>query len=163
VLDDIGLEAALASLLERARDIRRIDVRGEFNLDYETGRNATRLSPEVEGTVYRLVHEALTNIGKHGQAESASVVVNEADGGVRVQVRDDGRGFDTGASSLGFGLVGMRERVELLAGTLLIESAPASGTAIEAEIPARHRDTHASSRSVGSDERTARVPAPVMD
>ena len=68
------------------------------------------------------------------------MVVNEADGVVGVQVRDDGRGFDPRASSLGFGLVGMRERVELLAGTLLIESAPASGTIVNAEIPARHCD-----------------------
>jgi signal transduction histidine kinase len=140
VLDDIGLEAALANLVERTRAIRKIDVRGDFNLDYESGRSATRLTPDVEGAVYRLVQEALTNIAKHAQAESSSVLVEEADGVVRVQVRDDGRGFDPGASSRGFGVVGMRERVELLAGTLLIESAPASGTVIHAEIPARHCD-----------------------
>jgi signal transduction histidine kinase len=139
-LDDIGLEAALTSLVERTRAIQRIDLRGEFNLGHETGRNPTRLTAEVEGTVYRIVQEALTNITKHAHAETASVVVNEADGGVRVEVRDDGRGFDAGGTSRGFGLVGMRERVDLLAGTLSIESAPASGTAVRAEIPARHRD-----------------------
>jgi hypothetical protein len=146
MLDEIGLKAALASLLERARAIRGTDVRGEFNLAYETGRNPTRLTPEDEGTVYRLVQEALTNIAKHAPAESSSVVVNE-DGGVRVQLSDDGRGFEPAASSPGFGLVGMRERVELLAGTLLIESAPASGTTIHAEIPAHHRDAEARSRA----------------
>jgi two-component system, NarL family, sensor histidine kinase DevS len=139
-LDDKGLESALASLGERTRAIGRIELRGEFNLEYERGRNATRLTPEIERTVYRLVQEALTNIAKHAQAESASVIVNEADGGVTVEVRDDGRGFDAGGSNRGFGLVGMRERVDLLAGTLSIESAPASGTTIRAEIPARHRD-----------------------
>jgi signal transduction histidine kinase len=86
------------------------------------------------------VQEGLTNIAKHAQAESSSVLLKETDGIVRVQVRDDGRGFNPRAASRGFGLVGMRERVELLAGTLLIESAPASGTVIHAEIPARHCD-----------------------
>jgi signal transduction histidine kinase len=168
VLDDIGLEAALANLVERTRAMRRIDVRGDFNLDYEIGRSATRLTPDVEGAVYRLVQEALTNIAKHAHAESSSVVVNEADGVVRVQVRDDGRGFDPGASSLGFGVVGMRERVELLAGTLLIESAPASGTVIHAEIPARHRDAEPEleARAGKADNQTAGISvrsAPAVD
>jgi nitrate/nitrite-specific signal transduction histidine kinase len=114
------------------------------------------------------VQEALTNIAKHAHAESSSVVVNEADGVVRVQVRDDGRGFDPGASSLGFGVVGMRERVELLAGTLLIESAPASGTVVHAEVPARHRDAEPEleARAGKADNQTAGISvrsAPAVD
>jgi signal transduction histidine kinase len=64
------------------------------------------------------------------------VEVVEDDGTVRVTVRDDGGGFDTGKGSTGFGLLGMRERVELVDGRLSIESTPGRGTVVRAELPA---------------------------
>jgi signal transduction histidine kinase len=143
------------SLAHQLRNGGYADLRGEFNLDYKSGRNATQLTPEIERTVYRLVQEALANIVKHAQAESASVAVIETDCGVRVEVRDDGRGFDPRRSNHGFGLVGMRERVALLAGTLSIESAPASGTAIRAEIPAQHRGQRDAGRARTKDRAAA--------
>ena len=86
--------------------------------------------------MYRIVQEALNNAAKHGGARRAHVEVVEDDSTVRVTVRDDGRGFDPIAQTDGFGLLGMRERVELLQGTLEVISSPGQGTTINAAFPA---------------------------
>jgi signal transduction histidine kinase len=96
------------------------------------------LVPDIESTVYRLVQESLTNIAKHARAERVDVQLGETDDWVTVLVRDDGQGFDTAAKSEGFGLLGMRERVNLVGGDLDIESVPGEGTAIHARMPAEH-------------------------
>jgi len=86
--------------------------------------------------LYRLVQEALTNVVKHAGAETVSVVLARRDGGVSAVVEDDGRGFapqDVRGDALG--LVGMRERLALLGGTLAVESAPATGTSLVAFVP----------------------------
>ena len=107
---------------------------------FEAGREGDRLEPELETGIYRIVQEALTNAVKHGQAQRAAVELVERDHSLRVSIRDDGTGFDPAAATDGFGLVGMRERVELLGGELTIESAPGSGTRIAVSLPAVHRD-----------------------
>jgi signal transduction histidine kinase len=81
----------------------------------------------------------LTNATKHGRAERAVVEVHEDERIVCVVVRDDGTGFDPVENGSGFGLLGMRERAELLGGTLSIESAPGEGTTVSAELPVRRR------------------------
>jgi signal transduction histidine kinase len=93
--------------------------------------------PELETAVYRIVQEALTNATKHGQASRAVVEVHERSGSVHVLVRDNGHGFDPAAETEGFGLLGMGERVELLDGTLTIESTPGAGTTVIVALPAR--------------------------
>jgi two-component system, NarL family, sensor histidine kinase UhpB len=85
--------------------------------------------------MYRIVQEALTNATKHGAARRAHVEVIEDDSTIRVTVRDDGRGFDPIARTDGFGLIGMRERVELLNGKLELTSSPEGGTTINANFP----------------------------
>src|SRR5207237_1284718 len=78
---------------------------------------------EAETVLYRLVQEALTNVIKHAAAEHVSIVLTRRDGGVSAVIEDDGRGFaeeNVGEQSLG--LVGMRERLALLGGTLGVES-----------------------------------------
>ena len=90
--------------------------------------------------MYRIVQEALTNAAKHGEATHARVSVIEAGADVRVSVRDDGHGFDTGQATAGFGLAGMRERVELLSGELSLDSAPGQGTTVTAVLPVTRRD-----------------------
>jgi signal transduction histidine kinase len=137
-LDQIGLAPALESLVERARTTLGIEIECELDLDLEAGRHPARLTPDIEGGVYRLVQEALTNIGKHADATRALVRLREADGRLTVEVSDDGSGFDPERTSGGFGLVGMRERVELLGGSLDISSASGEGTAVSASVPARH-------------------------
>jgi signal transduction histidine kinase len=139
-LDDLGLAPALESLVERVRAVHGLTVDATIDLDYEAGGQATmRLTPEIESTAYRLVQEALTNVAKHAQAESAEVVLMESGDEISIEIRDDGRGFDPAASTDGFGLVGMRERVDLVGGEVSIESKPDAGTLVIAKLPARHR------------------------
>jgi signal transduction histidine kinase len=137
-LDELGVQAALEGLAERTgRHGVEVDISVE--LAYGPGKESTRHVPELETAVYRIVQEALTNASKHGQAKRAVVEVREQDTTVHVSVRDDGTGFDPGGETDGFGLLGMRERVELLGGELLIDSAPGSGAVVRASIPAQRR------------------------
>jgi hypothetical protein len=96
---------------------------------------------ELKTALYRIAQEAMTNGLKHSSADSLEVKIVEAHGSVTVHVGDDGQGFDPSATSEGFGLVGMRECVELLDGTLAVESAPGAGTTVIAQLPARRRPT----------------------
>jgi signal transduction histidine kinase len=102
----------------------------------ESSLSGERLPPEAETVLYRLVQEALTNVVKHAEAGHVSIVLTRRGGGVSTVVEDDGRGFDAGATREdGLGLVGMRERLALLGGTLTIESTPGAGTALVAYVP----------------------------
>jgi signal transduction histidine kinase len=135
-LDELGLDAAIEVLVERAaRDLR---LRTEVDLAYERGESTTRLLPELEASIYRLVQEALTNVAKHSRARAVIVRILEAGGRVAVEVQDDGVGFDPAATPNGFGIIGMRERVALAGGTLEIASGPGSGTTVRASFPAVH-------------------------
>jgi two-component system, NarL family, sensor histidine kinase DevS len=135
-LDELGTQAALEALAERTR-IRGVDVQLDVDLDYESGRATARHDPELETAVYRVVQEAVTNAAKHAGADDVAVSVRESDGAITVRVRDDGRGFDPAETARGFGLVGMRERVESLGGSLTIDSAPDSGTTLTVRLPVR--------------------------
>jgi two-component system, NarL family, sensor histidine kinase DevS len=139
-LDDLGLAPALDTLYARVRAVHGLEVTSERDLAFEGHRRGSRLAPEIEGTVYRLVQEALTNTAKHGQTERALARTTEADGQVTVEVSDEGAGFDPREAPRGFGLVAMRERVELVGGTLEIRSQPGEGTRVIATLPARHSE-----------------------
>jgi two-component system sensor histidine kinase DegS len=103
---------------------------------YESGREATRLDREIEESIYRLVQECLSNAVKHASATTVRVSVRESAETVEVTVGDDGVGFDGTGVSRGFGLVGMRERVALVNGTMKIETDPGRGTAVLLHLPA---------------------------
>jgi len=149
-LDEFGTLGALEALVERVRRTG-LDVDLHADLAYEHERAPTRLTAELEAAVYRIVQEALTNAAKHGGATRAAVEILEDDRCVRVVVRDDGTGFDPGSRTDGFGLLGMRERVELLAGTLEVESAPGEGTTVTAVLPVHRRgDAGAAVRGIRS-------------
>jgi signal transduction histidine kinase len=135
-LDDLGLSDALGSLVERTRAVHGLDIAAEIQLKVDL----PRLLPDVENTIYRLVQEALTNVAKHSRAEHVSITIVENEGLVKIEVGDDGQGFDPHQRSGGFGLVGMRERVDLLAGNVEVDSAPGRGTTVRAELKARHRE-----------------------
>jgi signal transduction histidine kinase len=93
---------------------------------------------EVETTLYRIVQEALTNIVKHARARRVSVLLTRKDSTMVIVVEDDGRGFlPSEVGDEGLGLLGMRERLAMLDGTLTIESAPDAGTTIVGEVPLR--------------------------
>jgi signal transduction histidine kinase len=130
VLDDLGLAAALERLAHEWQARHKIPVDVAIQL-------GGRLSGEVETAIYRIVQETLTNISRHAQAKSASILVERRGDTVRAIVEDDGIGFDvkTNHGERHLGLLGMRERAELLGGTLTIESTPEQGTSIFIEIP----------------------------
>jgi signal transduction histidine kinase len=133
-LDEIGLRAAVESLVQRTASTQGLDVTADIALASDNGE--PRLPPEVESAAYRIVQEGLTNVGKHADASSVEIRIAESDGGLEMTVRDDGRGFEPSAPRSGFGLTGIRERVELLGGTLGVESSPAGlGTLLRASIP----------------------------
>jgi signal transduction histidine kinase len=140
-LDELGAKPALEALVERVASQMDIAIDLDVDLAYDNGTDQERHAPEIESTIYRLVQEALTNVGKHARASRVEVRVSDRDGDVSVVVRDDGAGFDTAARSAGFGLLGMRERLALIHGTLEIETTPGAGTEIRASIPVRRRTT----------------------
>lgn len=133
-LDELGLAAALDSLVEHYRATAGLEIDATIELGYR-GERQERLEREIENSIYRLVQEALTNIGKHSRAEQVVLSAIEANGWVTVTIRDDGVGFDPSAPTEGFGLRGMRERASLVKGTMALSSAPGSGTEIKIELP----------------------------
>jgi signal transduction histidine kinase len=92
------------------------------------------LPEDVQIALYRAVQEALTNVVRHSGADSVSIVATAQDGRIRLVVDDDGRGFDASAPTDRLGLAGIRERVELLGGTLRVESSPGGGTAVVVDL-----------------------------
>ena len=136
-LDELGVEPAIEALVARTRAISGLDIAAQVEIPAPGG-PSSRLDPELENTVYRLVQEALTNAVKHAGAEHAWVEITGDDTELAVAVRDDGSGFETDSPSAGFGLIGMRERVELVGGRLAIESTP-GGTRVSATLPLRRQ------------------------
>jgi len=134
-LDELGLPAAIEALAERSSATGGLEIKGEVTLTDPEGDG--QLGPELENTIYRLMQEALTNVVKHARAEHAEINVAADSEVVTIEVRDDGAGFDPEAQSAGFGLLGMRERLELVGGKVEIESAPGQGTTLRAEVPIR--------------------------
>jgi signal transduction histidine kinase len=95
------------------------------------------LLPELEVTLFRVAQEALANVGKHADATRVGLTLSYMDDVVVLDVRDDGRGFASGArGGAGFGLVAMEQRVRRVAGAFSVESAPGEGTALSASVPA---------------------------
>jgi two-component system sensor histidine kinase DegS len=116
-----------------------LTITTEIDLGYEAGRERERHAPELEVAIYRLVQEGLTNAVKHAGDVDVHVAIAESADAVTIVVCDDGPGFVPDTDHEGFGLLGIRERVELVGGTLSVRSAPGSGTTVEATLPARRR------------------------
>ncbi len=133
-LDELGLEASVLDLAERTQVIYGIEVEATLDL-HDPGSTARRLAPDVETTAYRIAQECLSNAARHGGAARVLVEIAKHDGELRVRVSDDGEGFDPAGQSAGFGLRGMRERVDLLDGELRVSSWPGRGTEIIALLP----------------------------
>ncbi|MBI4331458.1 MAG: HAMP domain-containing protein [Chloroflexi bacterium] len=135
IIDDLGLLPAIKWYAES-----RLENAG-IKLYLETAGQERRLSPEIEITLYRIMQEAITNIIKYSKAEICSITLDFQNKAVAVHIEDDGRGFDPGkiiATNSGqqhFGILGIKERVELLDGTLNIKSEAGKGTEIDINIP----------------------------
>jgi signal transduction histidine kinase len=149
-LDDLGLGPAIRALADRTRQAD-LDVRLSVQLADESEPAHVRLSQEVETAVYRITQEALTNVRKHGSASQVSVDLWEDEASIHLTVQDDGRGFDPHVRSDGFGLTGVRERVELLGGLLELSSIVGKGTTLSVTVPSGRRSQRP--RNVPTSER----------
>jgi signal transduction histidine kinase len=132
VLDDLGLPAALE---RHIADCRR---RYQLQIDLAITGMQNRLPPDLETALYRIVQEALTNVVRHAEAQTASVFIERRDCAIRAIIEDDGCGFDliaVGQLDGHLGLYSIRERAELLGGSLTIETEPGRGTSLFVAIP----------------------------
>jgi two-component system, NarL family, sensor histidine kinase UhpB len=127
-LDDLGLAAAIAGLVERLGEGEiegTVTVEGDF----------ADLSDDAQLVVYRVAQEALSNAARHADAAHVAVTLRRDTAGVELTVADDGRGFAFAESERGLGIGGMRERALLVEGELTIESRPDAGTTVRLTIP----------------------------
>jgi signal transduction histidine kinase len=123
--DAIGRQAA--RLTEEA------GVETEFDTDFDTDGEPGALPTAAEVVLLRTAQEALTNVRKHARARSVRITLGAEQGRVWLTVADDGMGFDPATPSEGFGLRGMRNRVEQVGGTLTVDSGP-TGTTVRVEV-----------------------------
>jgi signal transduction histidine kinase len=147
VLDELGVGAAIEALARETSEKAGIPVECRIELAHEQGGEPARHTDELESAIYRLVQESLNNAVKHAGSSEIRVDVEEDEKCVTIRVTDDGRGFDPSAVSGRFGLLGMRERIELAGGELEIDSEEGSGTSVIARLPVVRRA--ASSRDPG--------------
>lgn len=129
-LDDLGLALSLKTMVEDAA------ARANLALDLSITDTMPVLSPDVEQCVYRVAQEAVMNVVNHAQAEHLAVNLEFVEGKLMLTLRDDGVGFNMGKGNKTshLGLVGMRERAELVGGELQIISKPGEGTTIQLTI-----------------------------
>ncbi len=129
-LDHLGLVAALRQHAEMVSDRHNLPVQ------FATLGQIERLPGEVETAVYRIVQEALTNIIRHARASRVDILLERRGTALVVVVEDNGVGMDPRPPSTDhLGMVGMRERAEMLGGTLTVESSAGKGTTIFVEVP----------------------------
>ncbi len=135
LLDDLGLVTAVRWLADN--NLRPTGIK----VSYKTVGRIRRLDAQLETTLFRVIQEAVNNIAKHAGARNAEVNLHFKKNTIGVRVRDDGSGFDVEEAisskdrPRGLGLLGMKERIELMDGTLKIQSHPGGGTEIHIEIP----------------------------
>ena len=127
---DMGIGAALDWLVGQFRSTSGLTC----NLDLPNQFDS--LSEEASVALYRIVQEALTNVARHAQASTVDIVVSHDKHGYRLEISDDGRGFDPqGRRDRSFGLLGMRERAQQLGWSLAVDSRPGHGTHVRVKIP----------------------------
>jgi len=138
IIDHLGLTSALKTYTEEWA--KHFETQAEF---HHSGLQSKNLLPEIEINLYRIGQEALNNVAKHAHAKNASVLLERVDGSVSLVIEDDGVGFDLAKkeritdNDRGMGLLGMKERAELVGGTVQIESVPGGGTTVLVRVPAQ--------------------------
>jgi signal transduction histidine kinase len=129
-LEDLGLALAIRDLAES------VAARTELKLNLEVTDRIENIPPEVEQCVYRVAQEALTNVTRHSKAKSLHVSLTQPNGHLILNIKDDGQGFESNnVEATRYGLKGLRERAEMIGGTLDIETKLNHGTAVQFRVP----------------------------
>jgi signal transduction histidine kinase len=134
ILDDLGFIPALQSYL------RSFELRTRVSVKLTAQAVVEMLDPTARTAIFRIAQEALINISRHARASHVGIDLRPGKACVRMRIRDDGKGFDVEGHSptrgaMHLGLLGMRERAEMVGGSLRIESKPGQGTTVWVEIP----------------------------
>ena len=137
LLDDLGLVAALANYVEEWSQRTKLSVAFHSS---GLGDGHERLPAVIETTMYRVVLEALLNVVKHAEATQVSLIIERRGEAAVAIVEDNGQGFDAETvmaqpAKWGLGLLGIRERIDLVGGTLTVESTSGMGTTIFVRVP----------------------------
>ncbi|MDP3879951.1 MAG: sensor histidine kinase [Dehalococcoidales bacterium] len=150
LLDDLGLGPAVRWLAEVNLETAGIKV------DFKATGKERRLPPQLETTLFRITKEAFSNITRHAHARNVSLDLHFRKNSVKVRIQDDGTGFDVEEAinskerPRGLGLLGMKERVELMNGMLNIYSRPGDGgTVIDIEIPLKQEVVGGENKDTG--------------
>jgi len=136
ILDDLGLEAAIRWLLDKHLWERGITY--FYNI---IGDHSSRFDPQVEATLFRIIQEVIVNIARHAEAENVFFIMKLGDHDIKVDIEDDGKGFDVKSAlkrtedGRGLGILGLKERVYLMDGKVVICSEPGCGTRVSIWIP----------------------------
>jgi signal transduction histidine kinase len=133
VLDDLGLSSALRWTAENRLEVMGIDV----SIDIVGAER--RVKPEVETCLFRIGQEAISNIAKYAEANAVKITLQYSCGSILLEVEDNGKGFELKrvltSAEKSLGLLGMKERANLLNGNLSVISTPQTGTRVRVEIP----------------------------
>ncbi|HLU08235.1 MAG TPA: sensor histidine kinase, partial [Oceanobacillus sp.] len=136
-LDELGLPIALRRVAQTAAE----RAGAELNLHVPTQLNG--IPPDIEQQLYRVAEEALNNVVRHARARRIDLKLEYTESALTLTVRDDGSGFDPSQTAANghYGLVGMKERAELINGSLEIKSQPGAGTIIQLTVPLQEMAT----------------------
>ena len=131
VLDMLGLHGAVEEMVSHYRSSSGV------HFEFESLGDFSKIGNELAISAYRIVQEALSNVMKHSQAGFArvSLALSDEDEALHIEVQDDGEGFDPAVASEGIGIIGMRERVFALGGSIHVQSRPGEGTLVAITLP----------------------------
>ena len=130
IIDEKGIVEAIRYLIAEAETKQKPAITFSHHVQFD------RLDPLMEGAMFRIVQESLTNASRHSQAEHVTITLTQVDDQVRLEIRDDGIGFDpAGVPKDRFGLDGIRKRGQLFGGSTVIESSPGQGTTVKVSLP----------------------------
>jgi two-component system sensor histidine kinase DegS len=140
VLDDLGLIPALHAYS------KSLAARKKLQIQMTAFGGVEALGDADRTVLFRVAQEALTNVARHAHASQVRVNIIELPGAIRMEITDNGRSFQVRETLLAknpkrLGMIGMKERIEMIGGSLVIESAPGTGTTVRAEIPFRRGKT----------------------
>ena len=130
VLDELGLLVALQEMIDDWNQRH-----GEFFCHFNCDADISSLGEDVNIHLYRIIQESLTNVIKHSEAEEVFIDIEGAEEGLRINIRDNGRGFEPEIVNRGLGLLGMQERVEAVNGKIDIASNTGKGVHISIILP----------------------------